>query len=550
MRAALILLLLTAGTMLLATAAQELVADTLPQNAIEDASPAVEPQVLDDQPLLPDGVIGLGRRGGPATATTQRSGKPPGVIRPPPGLPDNKPPVGTPNGPNKPDFDDDKCIDDPDLFAREFVKGSVRSVCDNLIVRVERDIEGNLANPRHTKEFMVKTFIDARVKTVSFWSYGNNVEKYLRIGRTDMTLGNFVDNPPPAGLQNGKFAGIQTGKNFAGLLEAIGYSSTATDPKRPYFLVVTKKPSAQKAITYKPTWSNIVKYIQYFIQNTAAVDEGAYKVAGIDFATAKQYKEFTFDPTTTEILQKATFADLSGCLAECTYQDTTYGNITPDTLRNESWITPTVTGKRTNETACQLDPKKHAQYKDAVTRFELTEPTIIKEDDAAHCGETWNKFYKKFNDFSWTFTNFGQNLTSNRATALLMAKTYNEETNPLVKTIVLRTYLSQFPAGSFNALFSGDGYTYTGNGGFVGATGTEIHTGEIPSKGEVSRVFPTVRLVFFCIVNVDGNPYLNNICPDGVDDNFSTPPVPGGRTGIDAVKEYVNNTDWDIAEVN
>jgi hypothetical protein len=72
------------------------------------------------------------------------------------------------------------------------------------------------------------------------------------------------------------------------------------------------------------------------------------------------------------------------------------------------------------------------------------------------CCDTQNKWKK-------ASTDFGTNRTVNRALGLLVAQAYKNETGgALAKTIVLRAYLSQSPAGSFNALFSGDGYTYTG----------------------------------------------------------------------------------------
>lgn len=79
----------------------------------------------------------------------------------------------------------------------------------------------------------------------------------------------------------------------------------------------------------------------------------------------------------------------------------------------------------------------------------------------------------------------------------------------------------------------------TGNGGFVGATGTEIHTGEVAAKENVPYVFPSVRLVFFCLVDVDGNPYDKNICLEEV----------VGNLDIGVIKEYVGKGDWDIAEI-
>jgi hypothetical protein len=110
-------------------------------------------------------------------------------------------------------------------------------------------------------------------------------------------------------------------------------------------------------------------------------------------------KRFAFCATalllqTTRILYTVPFADLSGCKAECTYQDTTYGNITPEAERNETWFTPTIPGNRTSETDCQLpeEPVNYTMFKNAKLRFELTEPTIIKEDDNL-CSQTYLENY-------------------------------------------------------------------------------------------------------------------------------------------------------------
>lgn len=60
----------------------------------------------------------------------------------------------------------------------------------------------------------------------------------------------------------------------------------------------------------------------------------------------------------------------------------------------------------------------------------------------------------------------GANPTVNRALALRMAQAYMQETRGLRRVIALRTFLQTGCAGSFNALFSGDGYTYTGEAGW------------------------------------------------------------------------------------
>lgn len=59
-------------------------------------------------------------------------------------------------------------------------------------------------------------------------------------------------------------------------------------------------------------------------------------------------------------------------------------------------------------------------------------------------------------------TGRGANPTVNRALALRVAQAYMGEAQGLRRAIVLRTFLQTGCAGSFNALFSGDGYTYTG----------------------------------------------------------------------------------------
>lgn len=55
-----------------------------------------------------------------------------------------------------------------------------------------------------------------------------------------------------------------------------------------------------------------------------------------------------------------------------------------------------------------------------------------------------------------------QNVTENRALALMMAREYIAAVDPLDKALIFRTLLLTGCAGSFNALFSGDGFTYTG----------------------------------------------------------------------------------------
>ncbi len=54
-----------------------------------------------------------------------------------------------------------------------------------------------------------------------------------------------------------------------------------------------------------------------------------------------------------------------------------------------------------------------------------------------------------------------------------------------------------------------------GNGGFLGATGTEFHTGETLPQ-EIGSTFPSIRVVFFCPVKQDGTPYSFAVCPSNL----------------------------------
>jgi hypothetical protein len=116
---------------------QEASAEALPQNAADEASKAVKPRVLDEQPLL-------GRKGGPqATVQRHKYNKPL-----PPWV--NPPPVTAPPPPELPEFEDAPCISDPDEYARQFAEGSIRCVvvwactsaftAENLLVNVQTAI--------------------------------------------------------------------------------------------------------------------------------------------------------------------------------------------------------------------------------------------------------------------------------------------------------------------------------------------------------------------------------------------------------------------------
>jgi hypothetical protein len=78
-----------------------------------------------------------------------------------------------------------------------------------------------------------------------------------------------------------------------------------------------------------------------------------------------------------------------------------------------------------------------------------------------------------------------------------MVDLYNAVETPVQKALVFRAYTTFGCGGGCNELFSGDGYTYTGNGGFLGGTGQELHTGLAGFDAFKSNL----KVVFFCPYN-------------------------------------------------
>lgn len=89
-------------------------------------------------------------------------------------------------------------------------------------------------------------------------------------------------------------------------------------------------------------------------------------------------------PQTVDILTNTTFADLTGCQAQCTVQDTAFG-----TQSNTSdWNSPTKVVPRASNTTCNVTAagSNVTVAGSNASRYELTEPTIIEGFDG-FCSE-------------------------------------------------------------------------------------------------------------------------------------------------------------------
>lgn len=389
-----------------------------------------------------------------------------------------------------------------------------------------------------TKNDMFLNWAGGRRKSSTLWSYGDNPEKYIRIGRAALTLGNYVNNPPvppDADLQSATLPGIRDPKNFAALLEAIGYGSSDSNAKLAYMLVVTERPKKECGVpTFVPTWGNLLKYFEWYVHLAASTPEALNKA---QISDSEPFLAFKFDKETRDILTSTTFADLTNCSAKCTVQDTNFGTV-PDPLAGTKleWTSPTVGAPRLNDNTCDLSGPP---FNSSPTRWELTEPTILDER-AQSCSATYKTLLATFRNNCQDITR--QNVVENRALALKMAQLYMDARDDTTKALVIRTYLLVGCTGTYNALFSGDGFTYTGNGGFLGATGTEFDTGEVLPP-EMPKVYPRVRLVFFCPAAQDGTPYDHAICPESIVGQFNL------AKAVQSLQPGIDVDDWDVQEV-
>jgi hypothetical protein len=106
-------------------------------------------------------------------------------------------------------------------------------------------------------------------------------------------------------------------------------------------------------------------------------------------------------------------------------------------------------------------------------------------------------------------TSRGTNRTVNIDLARQMAELYKSTSSSINKALIFRSYLMTSCAGAFNSLFSGDGFTYTGSSGFLGATGQELLTGDTDFPEKLIGI----KYVFFCPFDNEGNAIPGGKCP-------------------------------------
>jgi len=242
---------------------------------------------------------------------------------------------------------------------------------------------------------------------------------------------------------------------------------------------------------FVPTWHNVVAFFQAYIRVNTPL------------------KDFTFAKGTLELLESWSFTTLTGCEPQCTWQDTWFGTKVPNNTVGapSTWQGPTIVGRRINGDECAKEFQGSKGWEPILPadRVVVTEPTAIEAFDE-FCDPqfiTYRELMRK------GCTSRGTNRTANIALARQMAELYKSTPNPLNKTLLFRAYLMTSCAGAFNSLFSGDGFTYTGSSGFLGATGQELLTGEMDFPEKLKGA----KYVFFCPYDSEGNAIRGGKCP-------------------------------------
>lgn len=391
-------------------------------------------------------------------------------------------------------FESEKCLSSTLDVATAFARGSLVPQCvdNNIIVRVSAGI------PTSTKDDLLAGsfgFFQRFNRSSMFWSYSVNPSKYLRIG-SPLHLGNYNEfqaGSNGSSFGNADFDGLKYKSTYVALMEQIGYGSSDINPKVPHVFIFSKRPLTGRfpPPDFIPTWGNVATYFTNYVRAFGG----------------RQYQNFAIETGVTAILRNTSFGDLTGCKTQCTYEDALFG-----APNNPNWTSITINGVRNLTTGqCELPISSRLPTGYYPGRLVLSEPSALNAYDNA-CSPAFVMWRDVFGGGVGGTCRNANNATCAKAVAVQMAAAYKNATSFLSKAIIFRAYLLSSFAGSYNSLFSGDGLTYTGNGGLLSATGQEIVTGYMDAQ----TILDDVKYVFFCPYDANGNPNPGGRCPSSL----------------------------------
>jgi hypothetical protein len=309
-------------------------------------------------------------------------------------------------------------------------------------------------------------------KALIFYGGHDALEKYQRIGFPE-AVGDWTG---PPGDEN--FPGLQTISNGQALLTSIGFASNFLRTDLSFTLTVVSAKAIRRLLDRQtprlfgfgasfgpapPTGSNLIK---------------AYNAAfGLNIP-----------PSVGSILSETSFADLTGCPAECDYIDPNF----PTT-----GFVPVLPGTR--------DPvSRVCQPKDGAEGFDLTAPSFF-EIDAGLCNKVWNDAQKRFSEISGETCSYAKVVEG----AGQLATDLENASSDKDKAIIVRAFAENGCFGDFNPLNTFNGYTATGFGGLFAQTVSEFISSPFDWAKLPKQAY---RVIDFCISGKNGGRPVGGKC--------------------------------------
>lgn len=308
-----------------------------------------------------------------------------------------------------------------------------------------------------------------------FWSGSDGLAAYLRIGYPQ-SLGKWTADPNDVA-----FPGLQQFSNGQSLLLQVGFPALYSNVGRTYSLNVASASAVRRALQAQrfsppfpfradvgpvsPTWANVV----------AGYNQALGACCGVRIPAA-----------VVPLLDAATFRELSGCPAQCTFVATGFPSV--------AYPSPVVSGPRDGSGQCVPPAGAGAQVN----------PTYI-DDISPLCDDTWKALMARY----YAVYQPGCTPDAVVAAAKLFAEDLEAAASDAEAAVVVRAFAAQSCSGDFNPLFTGNGFTATGFNGLFAPTATEFVTSPIQWARLPSAAKATVYL---CINGKDGGEPVNNAC--------------------------------------
>lgn len=368
--------------------------------------------------------------------------------------------------------DQKRCVSTPKEFVAAFEAREPRCVSDNLIGRV---FSGTNAST---------VYLQVNSKPATFYSGRDALEMYLRNGYPE-SFGYFAPSRTVS-ISEPNFPGFQSTSSGFSMLQTIGYTPEYIDINSVYVLSVFDtraidtlvRSQNQSAYPFNadigpisPTWDALKEYYEWVYDELDLVIPDA----------------------AIQILKNTSFMNLTGCPTTCGYVNLDFPS--------EKATTAVFTQPRIDYETCPAAKENSVQI----------DPSAPNQNSLyckGYMGREWRPKIEKMDSvFTSRYCDPEQSVTA----AQVLVDALRNTTDSIEQALWFRAFLAQSCIGSFFSLFSGNGFTYTGDNGLLQPTATEY----IVSPFNVSDLgSDDVVDIYFCINGLNGGkPNEDGECP-------------------------------------